>query len=66
MEEHLNTSHVKVNLILLKRKQKVNMNLNTSHVKVNPWKKVLANVMMLYLNTSHVKVNQSVENQKNQ
>jgi len=58
-DKHLNTSHVKVNLILAKVVQSIGIHLNTSHVKVNPTKGNDIEGYYWNLNTSHVKVNRS-------
>ena len=55
--EHLNTSHVKVNLENLDFSKVTNFNLNTSHVKVNLKMELIISILDLDLNTSHVKVN---------
>ena len=55
--QNLNTSHVKVNLVLVYRTIYNLLYLNTSHVKVNH-KEIIDNKEALQnLNTSHVKVN---------
>ena len=56
---YLNTSHVKVNLVIVGKKLRPLFNLNTSHVKVNRLGDSKANISRYDLNTSHVKVNQN-------
>ncbi len=53
----LNTSHVKVNPVILLAISLAILHLNTSHVKVNPHFAVFLLTLSNNLNTSHVKVN---------
>ncbi len=54
--KNLNTSHVKVQSYLNKKKHYRKIDLNTSHVKVQFESCLAAGTLVLDLNTSHVKV----------